>query len=351
MTFLRVMISLVFVALGAIWTVKEHLQQPFYEVNVEIEPHTPKSLGGWERRSVLKEAWNEYVKEREWDVERTRAGYRLMLSEGSREELDTWLSDWNSAELARAQLSDGDYRRKKDLRDRQIERLNQRRESLLKLEADLKGLEEKAPQWSKRSSDLGLSKFATSAPVAEKKDESKPAVEGSIAEASSPEGDEASVTLTEDPDSLFRERLSDEVNRAQSFLSQGQKDLEEKLLAGQTEVVNRVARRLASQEQRLLTLLEQQLQSLENQDRHWEESRKMVGLLLGDQLAGLELELGSLKQFEVHSPSKATLSLGVKGIEAPVEALRDSFRFFLLGMVICFVFNLLWEMVVQRDRL
>ena len=352
MTFLRIILSLCLVALGAFWTAREHFQKPFFEVQVEFEPQTPKTLQGWERRTVLKEAWASYANEQAWEVDRTRGGFEFMLGDEAVQELDVWVKDWNSAEMARKGLLQEELRLKEEDRIRQVLRLEERLRALTTLNQDLQGLTKMSPQWYKGSKDLGLSKLFAEPEEKTSEDKDQPQKEESP--LVSPEDESNNVIAAEEGDGLeaqFRLRLTEEMNRAQSFLSQGQKDLEQRLLDGQAKRVNQVVRRMAGQEQRLLVLLEQQLKSLESQDRHWEESRKMVSLQIKDQAANLELELESLKDRVKPVSSFATLNYSLKGVEAPPEALRESFRYFLLGMVVCFIFNLLWEMVVQRDRL
>lgn len=349
MTFLRIILSLALVALGAIWTVREHLGKPFYEAKIFLEPNTPVTLEGWERRTKLKDAWAGFSEKKSWDVTRTRLGYELAVSDEDHESLKTWVEEWNSTEMARLRLRQDEHRRTTELRDRQIARLVERKGAFFKLKEDIDALAKNAPDWSKGTKDLGLSKFFGGSDDS-KVEEKSPLVKDSPDPVEAKK-EEAPAETEDDLEARFRMRLTDEMNRTQSFLSQGQKDLEKSLLQGQDGVVNRVAQRMASQEQRLLTLLEQQLKSLESQDRHWEESRTLVGLLIVDLIEDLDFEVANLRQVAGPPPAKATLELNVTGMEAPPEALRDSFRFFLFGMVLCFIFNLLWEMVVQRERL
>jgi hypothetical protein len=65
----------------------------------------------------------------------------------------------------------------------------------------------------------------------------------------------------------------------------------------------------------------------------------------------LSQNMDQIKRNESFGYPKMPILIEAKKADPPMRSLKKGFRFFMFGLALCFIFNIIWEMAIYRQKI
>ena len=386
----------------------------YFSLRVKIAPEELKQLEEWDRREVLVHSFGNFLKENAWPAQVYQSVWEFEGDSSVVEKTQAWINNWNLQEKSRSEIKGQGQQEllAKRLQQREIllAELKTRQQWIEQLQShleapELKPMPVKALE-SVEASAKEADQVATPAPVsaASSAPESEASGNTTIAEPSGnieapivhvvserPVAELVQNLLASDAANVINKAAEisatssannltassnqvplqtaapasvDIVNIVKKSIAEVQQSIQhnrnndlvefQKLSNSIDDQQGRTSKLIAQQETKMVRWLEGETSKLHNANswnvRQWQLQIQITLKELNFQQDKLKRELENNGGSSM-SATPVALDLKVDAIALPLKELRHGYKFLLLGLVLCFVFNLVWEVSHSRRHL
>lgn len=352
MNALRVSVTaiLILMALGVAY--RDFTSQPWFRVTLEPNPIKPATLSQWERA----DRWNHKLSALVEDLDLPRrvlphpTGWEFEVHRDDRQRLRSELDGLQSSFDEHHALALQAHRQEFQGVERRKELLMWQMSEVQRLRQDLKDIipGQGKDQVSNSNGSVAPEKSPSQAEVA--------------SQETTPKDGELEPPTEDWPELMTIESEMDQM--LQKSIERTEKNILEALSSVRAQTTSAVQsltgkvddtrQQLQAVQGEFLERMNQQRSQLQDsmslQNRNWTKRLDFLDQQLRLQQHTLAMEITALDTTHVPPPEALSWTWSEEKIEAPEDSMGSSFKLFLIGVMICFGFNLLWEMAIQRSR-
>lgn len=364
----RIIISLILVGAAGLMMVQDLKHNDLREIKLTLGDFRAQELSGWYRERDW-ESWIErQLAQKAYPYTQEGKAYVLQGKADFEKKLENLIQNWNQNEQQRFKLESKALALKEEKRQSEISELKSQEQGLDQLLLRLASIQPdqvKAPQFS----------FDAAKNIPKIKTGSVQQVEAKKVSASATNQKQL-VTGPAELDSIeasiesMKKVIQSQLNGLESNLLelQAQNEVSESTLLSEIRIARIEEGKLANQS---LKVLYTELQSLQKElkkdlnqmasfiskvDDHqtslWYHEKNLLMERLGLKRSSLKRKVQAL---EVEPKAKALqpiyAKLTTEKLQMTQSQIAESFRFLLAGLLICLLFNLIWEVISQRETI
>ena len=378
--------------------IRDVLTREYFNLRVKIVPEELKHLEEFDRREVLVDSFGNFLKENAWPAQVQQSAWEYEGDSSAVEKTQAWVNNWNRQEKSRTEIKGQTQQellaKRQQQRELLLAELKTRQQWIEQLQSHLEHLEvpELKPMAIQTMEAVKVDPVAT--PALASVANLAPEVEASgnqvIAEPSGnieaplvnnanemPVAKLVENLLTPDADLLSSANSLtgagnlapvpvsiDIVNIVQKSIAEVQQSIQhnrnndlvefQKLSTIIDDQQGQTSKLIAQQEKKIVSWLEGETSKLHSANawnvRQWQLQIQITLRELNFQVEKLKRDLDNNGGSALLATPMA-LELNYNAIALPLKELRHGYKFLLLGLVLCFVFNLAWEMSPSRRHL